>query len=686
MTAQNLSIAVVRPYLTTSKGGAERYALELTAAFAAAGHRVHVFAHSWDRPEHPGVAYTKISMPRKPAWLRVLRFHANLRRVLRPAEFDVVLGMTPFWPQHVFWLGDGLYRVWVQIAWPLAPVRRLMILKRAVMAVNLALEKKMLSAATRGFVVNSRLVAGQVRRLYGVRPERIAIVPPAIDERRFNPEVRALWRSVTRRRLGIGEEEVVLLFASHNFRRKGLGLLLETLAQIIPRAETLCLLVAGAGPVAAFRRRARKLGVADRIHFLGAVSDIERYYAAADGFVLPTLYDPCAAACLEAMACGLPVITTVMNGAAEFITEGESGFVLPAGAAPAALGPCLMKLLDRDWSTRAGQRAGERVRALSAAAHSERLCAALHSFARRDPAPVMMRLAPDLMVNEAFLPLLRTRQLAGFSALFAAAERHELEYNRNKRIALLALADQTGSRRFFVKSHRQGRSRLGFRATEDAAGTTELRNILALRNAGIPTVEPVAAGERALSDGSRESLVMTVCLDGYLPADRYISERFAPPLSAERRREKNALGRTIAAVAARMHAGGFHHRDLYLCHIFVRADAPGEPEIKLIDLQRVGHHRFAQRRWAIKDLAQLHYSSLELPISERDRLRFFARYCPAAASKKQRLRMLRRVLRKSRLIARHDAKLRAGAPAPRDPFTLSGVLTPDAAPRHDEHR
>ena len=142
MTRAALKIAIVRPFLTVTRGGAERYAVELIRGLAELGHMVHAFAYSWDKPEQPGVVYNRVAMPRKPAWLRVLCFHLNLRRQLRLAEFDVVLGLTPFWPQHVFWLGDGLYRVWVRIAWPFAPVRWLMCFKRAVMTVNLSMEKK----------------------------------------------------------------------------------------------------------------------------------------------------------------------------------------------------------------------------------------------------------------------------------------------------------------------------------------------------------------------------------------------------------------------------------------------------------------------------------------------------------------------------------------------------------------
>jgi heptose I phosphotransferase len=192
-------------------------------------------------------------------------------------------------------------------------------------------------------------------------------------------------------------------------------------------------------------------------------------------------------------------------------------------------------------------------------------------------------------------------------------------------------------------------------------------------------MEPAAAGERVLSDGSRESFLMTLCLDGYLPADQYIKEYLAAPSTAAVRRAKHKLGRSLADLAARMHAHGFHHRDFYLCHIFVREHAAKEPDIKLIDLERAGRHSLMRQRWAVKDLAQIHYSSLAVPVTDWDRLRFFARYC-AGIRRERRHGMLRRILRKSRAIARHDARLRNLLAPAADPFAVATIKSSDSNP------
>src|SRR5262249_53725115 len=121
-----LRIALVRPFITAYKGGAERYALDLAEALVACGHKVDVFANQWDRPERADIRYHRVPMAPKPGWLRVLTFHLNLRRVLDRSDYDLVLGMTPFAPQGIFWLGDGLYRVWTRVAWPNPVLRGLL--------------------------------------------------------------------------------------------------------------------------------------------------------------------------------------------------------------------------------------------------------------------------------------------------------------------------------------------------------------------------------------------------------------------------------------------------------------------------------------------------------------------------------------------------------------------------------
>ncbi len=111
-------------------------------------------------------------------------------------------------------------------------------------------------------------------------------------------------------------------------------------------ARPIHLLVCGGGHAGPFRRLARSLGIDQAVHFLGFHSDIRECYAASDFFVLPTYYDPCSLVVLEALACGLPVITTLQNGAGELISDGRQGYVLTAPDAHGELVAALDHMTD----------------------------------------------------------------------------------------------------------------------------------------------------------------------------------------------------------------------------------------------------------------------------------------------------------------------------------------------------
>ena len=125
---------------------------------------------------------------------------------------------------------------------------------------------------------------------------------------------------------------MVGLFAGHNFALKGLASRFSkrsaSAAAGIRAGRPIHLLVCGSGDTTSFRRLARRLGLAETVHFLGFYPDVEDCYWSSDFFVQPTYYDPCSLVVLEALACGLPVITTAKNGASELMNDGREGFVL----------------------------------------------------------------------------------------------------------------------------------------------------------------------------------------------------------------------------------------------------------------------------------------------------------------------------------------------------------------------
>ena len=165
-------------------------------------------------------------------------------------------------------------------------------------------------------IVNSQMVKHEIVDLYAYPAERIDIVRNGIPlgQFRFDPEQREKSRSD----LKLKPDETVLLFAGSGWERKGLLFAIQAMA--LCRNRKMRLLVAGRGNQRSFKSK--------RVQFLGEVADLTRVYAAADIFVLPTIYDPSSNACLEALGCGLPVITTRSNGFSEIIEDGVHGSII----------------------------------------------------------------------------------------------------------------------------------------------------------------------------------------------------------------------------------------------------------------------------------------------------------------------------------------------------------------------
>ena len=157
-------------------------------------------------------------------------------------------------------------------------------------------------------------IAADFQRLHGVRAERIRVVHNGVDTARFSPDHRATYRDGFRRKLRIGDQDTAFLFVGHDGVRKGLSTAIRALGRLVAEGHRAKLIVVGGRRLKPYVRLARQCRVADQVQFAGAVEKPGPYYAAADAFVLPTFYDPCSLSVLEAMAAGLPSITTGQRG------------------------------------------------------------------------------------------------------------------------------------------------------------------------------------------------------------------------------------------------------------------------------------------------------------------------------------------------------------------------------------
>jgi UDP-glucose:(heptosyl)LPS alpha-1,3-glucosyltransferase len=311
-----MKIAVIRQECSFRKGGAERYAANLCRELAEMGHEAWVVAETLDPEIHPALKHAPVKVNHATSATRSGSFHENSQQAVKQLEVDAVLALSRSFPADAFRVSDPLHRYWMKVRYP-DPLRRWIENLNPRHRTILRLENSIFDPAnTRMILTNSQLSKTLIREYYDYPQERIHVVYNGVDLEHFRPAETN--RDVPR-----------LLFVGQDFRRKGLAAVIDALA-MLPGCT---LRVVGRDDPAPYRSQAERLGIADRIEFLGATGGIREIYQDADLFVFPTLYDPFANVCLEALACGLPVLTTTTNGASEILTEGVDGYVID-GEAP----------------------------------------------------------------------------------------------------------------------------------------------------------------------------------------------------------------------------------------------------------------------------------------------------------------------------------------------------------------
>jgi UDP-glucose:(heptosyl)LPS alpha-1,3-glucosyltransferase len=313
---KRLSIGFIRRGYSQS-GGAEAYLKRLARGVVDAGHEVELITtHEWPQNEWSfGVIHRLQSES-------VIGFANGLEQIRPQLHCDVLMGLERVWNCDVYRAGDGAHGAW------LARKRKFELpLERFVHGFNrkhrdiLQLEEALFANRGSGrVIVNSHMVRNEIVDLYNYPADKIDIVRNGIpiQQFRFDTELREKARD----ELKVKPDQIALLFAGSGWERKGLRFAIAAMA--LCRDRRMYLLVAGRGNQRYYKSKCVK--------FLGEVVDLRRIYAAADIFVLPTIYDPFSNACLEALACGLPVITTRDNGFNEVIEHGVHGSIVDSAS------------------------------------------------------------------------------------------------------------------------------------------------------------------------------------------------------------------------------------------------------------------------------------------------------------------------------------------------------------------
>jgi UDP-glucose:(heptosyl)LPS alpha-1,3-glucosyltransferase len=347
-----MDIAFCYEHVLPSRGGCETYIAGLAHRLVADGHQVHLYACSWDpHALSPAVRCHRLDLPSCPRFLRPWAFNAACARALAGQGHDVTVGFDRIPCVDIIYPQSGLYAANAEhnLLKYASPAERL--LMRGVKWLDpghlshLILERSLYRSRRPAVVAISDMVRRQCREYYGLPGEEVRVVRIAANPALLDEGDRPRRRRERRREWGVPPEAPAALFAGLNYRLKGLVPLLHALKQL-HADEPFILLVAGKSESGPFERLARRLGVAGRVRFLGYRPDLRDGYFAADFLIHPTFYDPCSNVVLEALAFGLPVITSRYNGASELMHPPAEGFVLDDPHDVAALAGAIRTLLE----------------------------------------------------------------------------------------------------------------------------------------------------------------------------------------------------------------------------------------------------------------------------------------------------------------------------------------------------
>ena len=369
-------IALVRARYDPA-GGAERFVQRAIASLQAEGAAVTIVTRHW--PDNDGTAIVVDPFHIGSAW-RDAAFARAACAALGARRFDLVQSHERIACCDIYRAGDGVHAQWLQErARVQSPLRRALTRLDPHHRFVLRAEREVFTARrVRAVICNSEMVRSEIRARFGTPEDKLVLIRNAVDSAHFHPGLRSEMRASVRQQLAIPAGANVVLHVGSGFERKGVAAFLEAVARSNDRWG----IVVGKDKRAGrYAFRAKTLGIAPRVRFVGAVSDVRPYYAAADSFLLATLYDPQPNAMLEAMACGLPVVTTPKCGAAELVRDGENGFVRAALDAD-AMAQALV-LLDPERSRAMGAAAREAVAAYTPQAMAQEYLALYHRLLRR---------------------------------------------------------------------------------------------------------------------------------------------------------------------------------------------------------------------------------------------------------------------------------------------------------------
>ena len=335
-------------YKYFSHGGLQQDFLRSAEECRDRGHEVNLFSGQWSGSRPQGMKLTLIPLRAFSNHRKYESFGRKLSRHFQKNRFDLVIGFNRMPGLDIFFAGDGCFKA--------AAERKYGFLSRWIPRhrVITRLERDVFSSDSDTLILylTSRQYEEYVRH-YATPSHRLYHVPPYISSR-FMPSRNRETRMETRKLLGFGPEDFLLLFVGSDFRTKGLDRAVRAMASLPPKwRDRTYLLVLGGGRERKIRWMARMLNVQNQLRFQGPRADAPRYFHSADLLLHPSRKEAAGKVLLEALASGLPVLTTASAGYSTHVERSRGGLVLPEPFTQSRLNAALLDKISSNGTLRA---------------------------------------------------------------------------------------------------------------------------------------------------------------------------------------------------------------------------------------------------------------------------------------------------------------------------------------------
>jgi UDP-glucose:(heptosyl)LPS alpha-1,3-glucosyltransferase len=622
-----LAIAIFRyfPY-----GGLQRDMKFIAEEAIKRGHQVTIFCGDWQGEKIPNADIRVIDAF---VWFNIAgvrRFVKAFEKSFNRDEFDLLLGFNKMPGLDVYFAGDTCFaeKAYGDRSWfyRLAPRSRL----------YLDYEKSVLGEQGAKRILC--LVPQQIQSLarwYSTSRNRITLLPPGISKSHIACENPQETKVKLLNDLNVDQSSKIILCLGSGFRTKGVDISIASFAEFVKNRSDAVLLIAGGDNPGQYRQQAKQLGVSNKIHFVGNRFAVADLLHSADLLLHPARYELAGNVILESMLCGCPVLVSPQSGFAYYVKQFEMGELIHSLSDVEEIANQVSRLIEKEsikpqeeWKTKARKLFEVDLfsRAKVAVDCLEDVGCRLGSNAQqltsnKNPCWTLL---PNLRDNEQLIVQLQESFNKGTGFEFI---------KQIQGVSVRKMPDRetvrfvNGDKTYYLKRH------FGVGWWEIAKNLLQLRlpvlgsanewkALQRLSALDIPSLQAVAYGIQGRNPARQESFIITDELSNVVQLDHFLQSH---SLGIQ---QKVSLIQKVAQIAREMHAAGINHRDFYLCHFMLKHpwDFLSEPKISIIDLHRAQIRPRVPERWLVKDLAGLYFSSMSLPISLRDRLRFLRFY------------------------------------------------------------